>query len=528
MPRTHLPPGAEEEPPLQVHGQTLPARLFFEAVEQSSMAISITDARARILYANPAFTRVTGYTAPEVIGCNESILSDRHTPELVYETLWGRLRQLQPWTGRLVNRRRDGSRYLAELSIAPVLDTEGRPSHYLGMHRDITEVHRLEQQVRNQKALIESVVDAEPVAIALLDIGGRVVLDNQEYKKLAGDLRGREPARVFLEALYGDAAGEADLGALRGDGEGFMDREVRFDPGGGHTARWFSCSGTWITERDAAADAFFEPRRVDYLMLVAKEVTALRRREEEMRVNALRALTAESERVDGMRETLEAATYRMQEPVNLIDAAVQLLRRRRGDEADDALTKVLNEALDAGRRALQTLEDCIPERREGPAAPVNLNAVLREVLGLFTRRLLAAGVVVEWDPAPVLPPVLGHEEALRGMFKQLLDNALDAVEADGGDRREIRIHTRARDDAVHVEIRDSGPGIPEALRLRIFEPFFSTKGRSGDGAGMGLAMVQEVVNRHAGLLAIDPAPPPGCCVHLQFPAQIRGADWTGP
>ncbi|MFP4244311.1 MAG: nitrogen fixation negative regulator NifL, partial [Ectothiorhodospira sp.] len=203
MPRTHLPPGAEEEPPLQVHGQTLPARLFFEAVEQSSMAISITDARARILYANPAFTRVTGYTAPEVIGRNESILSDRHTPELVYETLWGRLRQLQPWTGRLVNRRRDGSRYLAELSIAPVLDTEGRPSHYLGMHRDITEVHRLEQQVRNQKALIESVVDAEPVAIALLDTGGRVVLDNQEYKKLAGDLRGREPARVFLEALYG-------------------------------------------------------------------------------------------------------------------------------------------------------------------------------------------------------------------------------------------------------------------------------------------------------------------------------------
>ncbi|SFM38082.1 nitrogen fixation negative regulator NifL [Ectothiorhodospira mobilis] len=522
MPRSDPPFGAadEDESPPQAPGRTLPPRLFYEAVEQSSMAISITDDRARILYANPAFTRVTGYPAGEVIGRNESILSDQHTPALVYETLWGRLRQLQPWSGRLVNRRRDGSRYLAELNIAPVLDAGGRLTHYLGMHRDITEMHRLEHQVRNQKALIESVVDAEPVAIALLDTGGRVVLDNQEYKKLAGDLRAREPARLLLEGIHGPG-GAGDLAAMRGEG-GFSDREVRVDPGGGRGARWFSCSGTWITEQDAAADAFFAPRRVDYLLLMAKEVTTLRRREEEMRVHALRALTAESERVEGMRETLEAAAYRMQEPVNLIQAAVQLLQRRREGGPDEALMRVLNDALDSGRRALGTLEACIPERREGPAAPVNLNAVLREVLGLFTRRLLAAGVVVEWDPAPVLPPVLGHEEPLRGLFKQLLDNALDALES-GGDRRELHIRTRARDDAVQVEIRDTGPGIPEALRLRVFEPFFSTKGRSGDGAGMGLPMVQEVVNRHAGLIAIDPAPPPGCCVRLQFPVQPTAA-----
>ncbi|MBK1690593.1 nitrogen fixation negative regulator NifL [Ectothiorhodospira mobilis] len=507
MPRSDPPFGAEDDVPL-------PPRLFYEAVEQSSMAISITDDRARILYANPAFTRVTGYPAGEVIGRNASILSDRHTPALVYETLWGRLRQLQPWTGRLVNRRRDGSRYLAELSIAPVLDASGRLSHYLGMHRDITGMHRLEQQVHNQKALIESVVDAEPVAIALLDANGGVVLDNQEYKKLAGDLRGREPAQMLLEGVHG-AEG---VGAVMGGGGGFSDREVRIDPGGGRGARWFSCSGTWITEQDAAADAFFAPRRVSYLLLMAKEVTTLRRREEEMRINALRALTAESERVEGMRETLEAAAYRMQEPVNLIQAAVQLLQRRGGEGPDEALMRVLNDALESGRQALQTLENCIPERREGPAAPVNLNAVLREVLGLFTQRLLAAGVVVEWDPAPVLPPVLGHEASLRGLFKQLLDNALDALES-GGDRRELHLRTRAREDAVQVEIRDTGPGIPEALRLRVFEPFFSTKGRSGDGAGMGLPMVQEVVNRHAGLVAIDPAPPPGCCVRLQFPVQ---------
>jgi hypothetical protein len=71
------------------------------------------------------------------------------------------------------------------------------------MHRDITEFHRLEQMVRNQKALIESVVDAAPIAIALLDQKGRVLLDNQAYKKLVTDLRVAEPAHTLLDGVLG-------------------------------------------------------------------------------------------------------------------------------------------------------------------------------------------------------------------------------------------------------------------------------------------------------------------------------------
>ena len=69
------------------------------------------------------------------------------------------------------------------------------------MHRDITEMHRLERVVRNQKKLIESVVDAAPMAFALLDPTGRVILDNQEYKKLVSDLHVKEPAHTLLDSL---------------------------------------------------------------------------------------------------------------------------------------------------------------------------------------------------------------------------------------------------------------------------------------------------------------------------------------
>ena len=227
----------------------LPPQLFYEAVEQSHVAISITDLNANILYTNPAFQRVTGYNGSEIQGENESFLSDKHTPRAMYDELWECLRQQKTWSGVLLNRHKDGSRYLAEVSIAPMVDEQGDTVYYLGMHRNITEIHRLAQQVKNQKAVIESVVDSAPVVIALLDDSSQVVLNNQEYKKLARDLCDREPANVFLEVI------KNTLGANRWEEcyaakTHFEDQEVRLDLGGRHQPRWFVCSGTWFEEHE--------------------------------------------------------------------------------------------------------------------------------------------------------------------------------------------------------------------------------------------------------------------------------------
>ncbi|HPU79986.1 PAS domain S-box protein, partial [Accumulibacter sp.] len=164
MANEQLKTAAESEP--QVTEKLSPSihpQVFQHTVNQADMAISITDVRGNILYVNPAFTRVTGYGSDEAIGKNQSILSNQSMPRAFYQSLWQQISRGEPWGGRLVNRRKDGSKYLAELSISPVVNGAGEVLNYLGMHRDITEVQRLEYQVRNQKALIESVVDAAPV-----------------------------------------------------------------------------------------------------------------------------------------------------------------------------------------------------------------------------------------------------------------------------------------------------------------------------------------------------------------------------
>lgn len=504
---------------LDVGGSHLPPQVFFETVEQSAIAISITDAQARVVYANRAFESVTGYAPAEMVGRNQSMLSFKTTPRSVYDAMWRTLQARQTWSGRLVNRRKDGTRYLAELSISPILDAQGEIAYYLGMHRDITAVQRLERQVQNQKTLIENVVDLAPVAFALLDERERVVLDNHEYKKLIGDLGMGEPAAHILAALRA-AMGEA-YDQARASERGFSNQEIRCDRSGGRVPRWFSCSGSWFEDEDTGADAFFEPHHRRYMLLVINEISLLKRQQEEQRLNALRAVLAEGELTQSLREAIAGAIYQLQGPINLIEAAANMLGRRGVQHDALALVGVLREAVAAGNRAIETLRGSMPEEPAEAEVPVNVNELLHEVLVLLTDRLLAAGVTVEWKPAPVLQPVPGRPTQLRNVFKQLIENAIEAMNELRGGQRELRILTHPEADGVGVYMEDTGPGIPETLRRRVFEPFFTTKRATGGSAGMGLAIAQEIVSRHQGLIEIDPNYGEGCRMHLRFPVRRR-------
>ncbi|HEY0633797.1 MAG TPA: nitrogen fixation negative regulator NifL [Gammaproteobacteria bacterium] len=492
-------------------GQRLPSRLFQAAVEQSPVAISITDLCASILYTNPAFHRVTGYGVSDVAGHNESLLSDKRTPPEVYRAMWQSLTAQQPWSGILINRRKDGTPYLAELNVAPVLDAQGHTTHYLGMHRDVTEIHRLQSRLGNHRQLIESVINAAPMVVALVDKNNEVVLKNPAYLALLAELAGSEPAHLML-----GNSGRA--------GQSFGDRELRIDGAGGAEPRWFVCSATQVHERDEEADGFFAQQGHEYLLLIAKEITELKRQQEQMRVNSLRALVSEQEKLGTLRETISAAIYQLQGPFNMLTAAMGMESRRVGERPEHftPLFNALHAAIEAGNKAISVLEGSLPHLVDEPLVSLNINQLLRDALGIATERLLAEGIVIEWRPAPVLPPLCGYENQLRAMFKQLIDNAIDALDGQRSCERTLSLTSALREEEVCVTLEDSGSGIAEEHLLKVFEPFFTTR-HGGEHTGMGLAMAQETVNRHAGVLSLSNRVEGGCRVLVCLPINTAQA-----
>jgi nitrogen fixation negative regulator NifL len=402
-----------------------------------------------------------------------------------------------------------------------VLDAAGRIRYFLGMHRDVTREHELSVALRQQKTRIETVLDAAPVVVVLLDTDGRIILDNQEYKKLLGDLRGREPLTLLRTALQQQAGFDPLERAAAG--QGFRDVEISIEVPGSAGPRWFACSGTAVNESDTSLSGYFIRGDAgdQRLLLLANDITGRRREIERAHLENLRARLAEQQLAQGMREALTAASYQLQVPLNMIRAASGMFKDGAGNPA--LFADMLGQITQAGETALATLHAAMPTEVPEPGVSVNINELLRHVLALETDNLLAAGIVVDWQPALVLPELSGHKNELRSLFKHLIDNALQALYEGGGSQRALRLATRALEDAVEVIVEDNGPGIPPERRLKVFEPFhIGWRNRRGR-AGMGLALAQEIVNQHDGGIEIDPDYRDGCRVRVTL-GNVRARD----
>ncbi|MET0072467.1 MAG: nitrogen fixation negative regulator NifL [Candidatus Thiodiazotropha sp.] len=499
--------------------QYLPPKLFLETVEQAPIAISITDPAAHILYVNQAFETLTGYEREELIGKNESVLSSRSTPLEVYQELWETIQQRKVWSGKLVNHRKDKQEYLAELTISPVLNPKGSIAYYLGMHRDVTSVHQLEQRLRFQKDLTEAALDAAPMVMAMVGSDRKVLFDNHAYKVLLGDFRGREPVNLFLDALEQQIG--FDLGNVCQIGEGFTNIEVRLDPPGSSTPRWFSCSGVRVAELDEAAQNYFKQsdKARCCLLLIANEITGSRNRINEARLNMIRANMAEQQMVQTMREAISGSIFKLQAPLNVIKAALSM-----PDSSTDqsGLRKVLEQALESGDEAMESLHNALPSQTREQTTLVNINELLHQVMKLSTEKMLAGGIIVDWRPAPVLPGITGRTNALRGLFKYLIDNAVQALGESDQDYREIRLETRLEGQELVVEVMDNGPGVPNVHRIKAFEPFFCGWTQAREHAGMGLTMAQEAAIGHGGSVEIDADFLGGCRIIVRLPLSGAG------
>lgn len=138
-------------------------RILSVAIEQSPVSVAITNLEAELLYVNPRFTQVTGYSAEEAIGQNPRILQSGLTPREVYTQLWEHLSQGKVWHGELINQRKNGEHYLEEAHIAPVKNSVGEITHYVGIKLDISQRKFIEEKLR-------FLFEYSPIGFALNDL----------------------------------------------------------------------------------------------------------------------------------------------------------------------------------------------------------------------------------------------------------------------------------------------------------------------------------------------------------------------
>ena len=152
--------------------------------------------------------------------------------------------------------------------------------------------------------------------------------------------------------------------------------------------------------------------------------------------------------------------------------------------------------------------------------PVDLNELVDQAESLtrpkWEGQASARGVSVNWiKDLPPIPAISGNSSQLREVLTNLIFNAVDAISAPGGT---LSIRTGLEGEQVVLEVADSGAGMPEDVRQRCLEPFFTTK---GEGSGLGLSVVYGIVERHGGALEVLSTPGAGTRFVLRFPVSSQ-------
>ncbi|MHC4550884.1 MAG: sensor histidine kinase [Planctomycetota bacterium] len=144
--------------------------------------------------------------------------------------------------------------------------------------------------------------------------------------------------------------------------------------------------------------------------------------------------------------------------------------------------------------------------------PVDLNAAIDEVLGLFEARWAHQSIAIRRGLSKTTPVVAATPAQIRQVLVNLLTNAAHAMPQGG----RLAIGTRVDDDWVKLTVEDSGDGMSVRVRKRIFEPFFTTKS-AGQGTGLGLSVVHDIVTAHGGTIRVDSRTGAGTRFELEFP-----------
>jgi nitrogen fixation/metabolism regulation signal transduction histidine kinase len=214
-----------------------------------------------------------------------------------------------------------------------------------------------------------------------------------------------------------------------------------------------------------------------------------------------------AQRSEAWSEVARRLAHEIKNPLTPIQLSAERLQHKLGPKLEGADQAMLARSVDTIVNQVQAMKTLVNEFRDYarlPAAhliPIDLNALVAEVLGLYGAAQEAGQL--QADLAPALPQIVGDSTQLRQVIHNLVQNALDAV-ADQPDGR-VRISTAvARSEqgelrAVRLQVIDNGPGFPDKVLKRAFEPYVTTKSK---GTGLGLAVVKKIADEHGARVRI--------------------------
>ena len=409
-------------------------------------------------------------------------------------------------------RTKSGKRRLLKWSNKTLRTPDGDVAVILATALDITDVKSIEHDLSESQAFLRSIVDASPVAVITADESGRILTFSRQaelsFERKAGDVIGKnvqllmpEPDRSRHDAYMNHylMTGERRIigrartvKALRSNGEEF--------PAVLH-----------ISE-------FTDGRRI----FVAFVEDMSEQKETEQRLSETQFQLQHAGRVGAMGEIATSIAHELNQPLtaaaSLAGAVSLTLKKAQFEQSEEAIA-LLDDVVSEIRRAsdiIFQMREFVRKRKTAKSLH-NVNKIVEDAAALAIIGADADGVEVKWDLSTELGEFSLDRIQIQQVVTNLIRNAIDAMR--GAPVKVLTISTKKTDMGASVSVADTGTGLKDELRDKLFEPFVSDK---YDGMGVGLSISKSIIDAHQGEISAANIETGGSIFTFTLPAGTHG------
>jgi two-component system, NtrC family, sensor kinase len=396
--------------------------------------------------------------------------------------------------------RRDTGEPLSSEDTGLLATVAGQIATALENARLYRQLHLKALELDRLRAFNENILESLDDGLLVVDLNDRVVRWNSALEQLYGIARS-EAAGSRLDAIFDASFVEALRAARRDAPYGTTLSRIPLTGRGAADGRRLLVNAAVVPLRavDGATNVTVGT------IVIIEDITSRVHLEEQLQI---------SEKMASIGLLAAGVAHEVNTPLTGISSFTQMLLE--GADPNDQRTRLLEKIERQTFRAAKIVNSLLnlsrPVSTVSDRSPVDLNAIVSDVLSLLEHQFEIASIKVRRELSPVPPLVLGTEHKLQQVFLNLFLNARDAMPKGGW----LSIRTAVESGRVVAEVADTGSGIPSEHLARIYDPFFSTKA-IGQGTGLGLSISYGIVHEHDGTIKCESGVGKGTRFILGFP-----------
>jgi PAS domain S-box-containing protein len=484
-------------------------RLLSLAVQNAEDAIMITTSHQpprepQIVYANPAFLKMTGYSSEDLIGRTPRVLEGLNTNVDLLDQQHEALGRGESFSGETINYRKDGSEYTVAWHITPVRNQMGEITHFISVQRNISAHRRFEERLTQQAALLDSAQDA----IIVRDLDDEVMYWNRGAQRLYGWSSEEVKGRRLTELLYKDPPPDAQKAK----------RALYTQGKWGGECRQFTQDGREVIVQSRwtlLSDTLGRPKSV---LVINTDVTEKAR---------LESLALRAQRLESIGALASGIAHDLNNVLAPILMALHTLQQRFTDEGSQRWLTLIHKSAERGRDLIDQVLS-FAKGAEGERTPLQISHIIKDISKIL-QETLPKNIELQLVLPEGLWMVIGDTTQLHQLLMNLCINARDAM-PDGGqllikvrnrflvEEEERLVSNPHQKQYIRITVADTGVGISPEIIDRVFDPFFTTK-EKGQGSGLGLSTVQGIVRGHGGYVNVISQLGKGTQFKIYLPAQ---------